>query len=223
MDRGRRDRAVDLRIRFLAARRAAGGAERGGGERLPLRRGRRALHPGDHGRAGRARVHLAARTGLGRALGLPPHGVGAGTSLRGRREGRRRQRHVPRRGVRRPWAGDRPRAVPRPRRRRRVQPGDGRRGRGRRRGRRRSRALHVDPSRLLRAGVHARRARSHRAASLAASCTDADPGRRRGQPRRRSSPRAKPVRISSSRAVPCSGATIRQRPTASSRKMVADG
>ena len=103
----------------------------------------------------RARVHLAVRARLGCEARLPSDGRGAGAALRGDRARGWRQRHVPRRGVRRPSARRGRRAFTRARRRRGVQPRD---SRGRRRGRlRRSgpRALHVDSSGLLGPGVHA--------------------------------------------------------------------
>ena len=56
-----RDRAVALRGRLLAARRADRGRHGRGREDLPVRRRRRALHRADHDRADRPPVDLAAR------------------------------------------------------------------------------------------------------------------------------------------------------------------
>ena len=84
--------------------------------------------------------------------------------------------------------GDRGCSLARTRRGCRAQPGDAGRGRGRCGRRRRPRALHVDSSRLLGAGVHARRARANRAscalASLRATRIQVDGGIHRRHARR---------------------------------------
>ena len=181
-----------------------------GARGLPLRRRRRALHPGDHDRPGRCGLDLAARPRLGRPARL--------TSWCSEPE-----KHFE--AIARPAATasrftSRPVTSPLARSRGRDRSvsasasrstRDGRRGRGRRCRGRRSRALHVDPSRLFGAGVHARRPRADRAAAGAAARRTFGSRSTAGQ-RETCWPLATRARISSSRAARSSGTTIRQRP-----------
>ena len=123
---------------------------------LPLRRRRRPLRGADHDRADRARVDRGARPRARRRDRRAPHGGQPGAPHPADGAGRRRLRHVPRRGDGRPGRADRARARARPRRRRRLQPGDRGRPRGRGGGGRRPLPLHVDQPGLLGPGVHAR-------------------------------------------------------------------
>ena len=67
-----RDRAVDLRRRLLAARRAARDGDGRGRADLPVRRRRRTVRRADHDRADRPQVDLAARPRARRRPRLPP-------------------------------------------------------------------------------------------------------------------------------------------------------
>ena len=83
-------RAVALRGRFLAPRRADSGAARGGRACLPFRRRRRPLRPAGDDRPGRAALDRPARARGGWHARLPPDGDRPGAPLRGdRRVGRR--------------------------------------------------------------------------------------------------------------------------------------
>ncbi len=209
-----RDRAVALCVGLLAARCAARDARSGRRARLPLRRGRRALHPGDHDRPGRARVHLAARPRVGSTARLPSHGRRAGAPLRRRREGGRRQRDVPRRSRPRSRSFGCRGASARARSGDRVQPGDLGGGRRWRRRRSRPRAVHVDPSRVLGTGLHARGARADRRAPFVASRRARASRWTAASTARPRAPRATPERISSWPGARSSGPTTPALPTA---------
>ena len=98
LDPRRRDRAVALRGRLRAARRADRRAAARRRARLPLRRRRRPLRRAGHDRADRAPVDRAARPRARRRARLPPDGRQSGAPLPADREGGRRQRHLPLRG-----------------------------------------------------------------------------------------------------------------------------
>ena len=181
--------------------------------RLPLRRGRRALHSAGHDRSGRAAVDRTEDPRCGRRRRLPSDGQRPGAPLRGVRGLGGRLRHLPRRGDRRSGRGRRRGARARARRRRRVQPWHRacRRRGVRRRGRGRDGALHEHRARLLGPAVHAGRrtagSRSSRASSTSRSRSTAAWGRTT------SGPSAARVRRCSSRAAPSSPTPIRRPPT----------
>src|SRR5205085_7498990 len=83
LDPDRRSRAVALRGRPVAARRAVRDAPARRHADLPLRRRRRALRPADHDGADRARLDRAARPPARRGPRLPPDDRAAAAALRG--------------------------------------------------------------------------------------------------------------------------------------------
>ena len=91
---------------------------------LPLRRRRRALRRADHDGPGRPARDRARDPRSRRRDRRAPHGLEPRAPLRADEGGRRRQRHVPRRGLRRAVERDQPGALARPRGRRRVQSRD---------------------------------------------------------------------------------------------------
>ena len=159
VDPGRkRDRAVALRRRLHAPRRADRRAARGGLPRLPLRRRRRALRPAGHDRAGRAAVDRADDPRGRRRDRLPPDGERPGAPLRRVRRVRRRLGHLPRRGdgrSRPAWPRPRARTGSRWASRSTPAPSPSRPRPSPRSGRRRHGPLHEHRAGLLRAGVHA--------------------------------------------------------------------
>ena len=116
---------------------------------------------------------------------LPSDGLEPRAPLPADQEGRRRQRHLSRRGLRGAVERDRARPLARPRGRRRLQPRDAGGGRRRRLARSRSRPLHEHPSRLLGPGVHAGGALAAPRPALAAPRARGRPGGRRDHGRQR--------------------------------------
>ena len=82
LDQNGRGRAVALRGRLLAARRADRGAAAGGRARLSLRRRRRPLRRADHDRPDRPPVDLADHSRRAVVRRLPSHDGDAGEALR---------------------------------------------------------------------------------------------------------------------------------------------